>query len=70
MNKDQTTSIPMTRTLDDVYTYYKQSLDLLKERYKDRPNHPNYKELRALLVDQVNDELRDYSNDLTNRAAS
>ena len=51
------------RTIEDIYTYEKQALDLLRERFKGKENHPNYKELRALLIDQINDELSDYAND-------
>ena len=38
----------------DVYSYYKQALDLLPE------NHPHYDEIVQLLDAQVNDELSDY----------
>ena len=59
------------RSLEDIYTYEKQALDLLRERFKDMEDHPNYKELRALLIDQINDELSDYANDTrTDRGAS
>ena len=40
-----------TRSTDDVYSYYKQALDLLDK------DHPHYDELSKLLRDQVNDEL-------------
>ena len=43
----------MTRSTEDVYTYYKQALDLLKE------DHPHYEEIKKLLIDQVNDELNE-----------
>ena len=39
------------RSTDDVYTYYKQSLDVLDK------DHPHYDEISKLLRDQVNDEL-------------
>tara|TARA_R100000152_G_C6700371_1_gene130030 strand:- start:397 stop:603 length:207 start_codon:yes stop_codon:yes gene_type:complete len=55
------------RSLEDVYSYYKQSLDLLEQRYKGKEDHPNYKELRALLIDQVNDELYDYGHSISDR---
>ena len=59
------------RSLEDIYTYEKQALDLLRERFKGKEDHPNYKELRALLIDQINDELSDYANDTrTDRGAS
>ncbi len=35
----------------DVYSYYKQALDVLDI------NHPHYQEIRQLLMQQVNDEL-------------
>jgi len=58
------------RTIEDIYTYEKQALDLLRERFKGKEDHPNYKELRALLIDQINDELSDYANyTQTNRGA-
>ena len=51
------------RSLEDVYSYEKQALDLLAEQFKGKEDHPNYKELKALLIDQLNDELRDYATD-------
>ena len=48
----------MTRTIEDVYTYQKQALDLIDK------DHPRYGEIRNLLIDQVNDELDDYDNTL------
>ena len=53
----------MARTIEDVYSYEKQALDLLRERFKGKEDHPHYKELRTLLIDQINDELSDYAND-------
>ena len=50
----------MTRSLEDVYTYYKQALDLLST------NHPHYEEIKSLLINQVNDELDDYDHKGTN----
>ena len=44
-----------TRSLDDIFEYEKQALDLLSE------DHPNYKEIKSLLTDQINDEIRDYA---------
>ena len=56
------------RSLEDVYSYEKQALDLLAEQFKGKEDHPNYKELKALLIDQLNDELRDYAtNDSSDR---
>ena len=51
------------RSLQDVYNYEKQALDLLAKRFEGKEDHPNYKELKALLIDQINDELRDYATD-------
>ena len=73
---DYTTTDSLTedmkdRTIEDIYTYEKQALDLLRERFKGKEDHPNYKELRALLIDQINDELSDYANNTrTDRGAS
>jgi len=44
------------KTLDDVYMYEKQALDLLDE------DHPHYKEIRELLIDQINDEIYDITH--------
>lgn len=46
----------MTRTIDEVYSYEKQALDLIKE------DHPHYKEIRKLLIDQINDEIYDITH--------
>ena len=58
------------RTLEDIYTYEKQALDLIEERFKNNKDHPNYSELKALLIDQINDELYDYAHSTTDRRAS
>ena len=61
----------MDRTIEDIYTYEKQALDLLRERFKGKEDHPHYTELKALLIDQINDELRDYAtDDCTDRRAN
>ena len=39
------------RTLEDIYTYQKQALDLLSK------DHPHYEEIKVLLTEQINDEL-------------
>ena len=39
------------RTLEDVYNYEKQALDLLDK------DHPHYDEIKVLLTEQINDEL-------------
>ena len=46
----------MTRSLEDVISYEKQALDLLPI------DHPHYEEIKALLIDQVNDEIEIYAN--------
>ena len=60
----------MTRTMDDIYSYEKQALDLIEERYKDNRDHPNYSKLRDLLIDQINDELYDVAHTTADRRAS
>ncbi len=49
----------MTRSLDDIISYEKQALDLLPL------DHPHYEEIKALLTDQINDEIRDYAHTRT-----
>ena len=60
----------MTRTMDDIYTYERQALDLIEARYKDNKDHPNYSKLRDLLIDQINDELYDVAHTTADRRAS
>ena len=43
----------MTRTIEDIYSYRQQALDLLDK------DHPNYDEIRLLLEDQIMDEVND-----------
>ncbi len=50
----------MTRSLDDIISYEKQALDLLPL------DHPHYDEVKALLIDQVNDEIQTYADTHTN----
>ena len=45
----------MTRSLEDIISYEKQALDLLPL------DHPHYEEIKSLLTDQINDEIRDYA---------
>ena len=54
----------MTRSLDDIISYEKQALDLLPL------DHPHYEEIKNLLTDQINDEIRDYANTCTDSGAS
>jgi len=44
------------RSLEDVYTYQRQALDLLD------PEDPHYDEIKLLLTSQVEDELSDIGN--------
>ena len=46
----------MTRSLEDIYNYEQQALDLLSL------DHPHYDEIKSLLTDQINDELHDLSH--------
>ena len=48
--------IMTTRSLEDIISYEKQALDLLPL------DHPHYQEIKALLMDQINDELYDYAH--------
>ncbi len=45
-----------SRTLDDVYNYEKQALDLLNT------DHPHYEEVKELLIDQINDEIHEITH--------
>ena len=63
MTDSETLKKMTERSLEDIYSYEKQALDLLKERFKGKEDHSNYKELVALLIDQINDELSDYAHD-------
>lgn len=44
----------MTRSIDDIYSYEKQALDLIDK------DHPHYDEIKKLLIQQVNDEIHDH----------
>ena len=70
MNSTEMKNYPSERTLDDIYTYEKQALDLLAARFKGKENHPNYTRLKELLIDQLNDELHDYTHTIPDRRAS
>ena len=58
------------RSLEDIYSYEKQALDLLAKRFEGREDHPNYKELKELLIDQINDELHDQAHTISDKRAS
>ena len=47
------TQMSIDRTVDDVYSYQKQALDLLDK------DHPHYDEIRDLLTDQILDDIHD-----------
>ena len=53
----------MTRSLKDIYEYEQEALASITK------HHPVYdrKEIESLLIEQINDELRDYANTRTNR---
>ena len=48
-----------TRTMDDIYSYQKQALDLLST------DHPHYDEIKQLLTQQIDDEIDDYAHTIT-----
>ena len=52
----------MMRSIDDIYSYQKQALDLIDK------DHPHYDEIRLLLTDQILDELDDCTT--TDRGAT
>ena len=58
------------RTIQDIYNYEKQALDLIDKRFENNKDHPNYKRLKDLLIDQINDELHDHTNTISNRRTS
>tara|TARA_R100000353_G_scaffold169417_1_gene132484 strand:- start:592 stop:756 length:165 start_codon:yes stop_codon:yes gene_type:complete len=41
----------MTKTIEEIYSYEKQALDLLSK------DHPHYEEIKVLLTEQINDEI-------------
>jgi hypothetical protein len=49
----------LKRSVEDIISYEKQALDLLPI------DHPHYEEIKALLTDQINDEIRDYAYTIT-----
>ena len=53
----------MTRSLKDIYEYEQEALRSIKTHY------PAYdrNQIESLLIDQINDELRDYANTRPNR---
>ena len=49
----------LKRTMDEIVSYENLALDLLAL------NHPHYEEIKKLLTDQINDEIRDYAYTIT-----
>ena len=47
------------RTMDDIYNYEKQALDLLS------PDHPHYDEIKQLLTQQIDDEIDTYAHTIS-----
>ena len=43
----------------DIYTYEKQALDSLPT------DHPHYEEIKELLINQINDDLKAHANTST-----
>ena len=46
--------------LDEIYSYEKQALDAIPK------DHPHYDEIRALLIDQINDQIADVTHSKPN----
>ena len=49
----------MTRTMDDIYNYQRQALDLLSA------DHPHYDEIKQLLTEQIDDEIDTYAHTIS-----
>ena len=49
-----------TRSLDDIISYEKQALDLLPK------DHPHYEEIVDLLTEQIQDEMWEHANTISN----
>ena len=57
----------MTRSLEDIYAYEKQAMDLLKDRWiNGYIEYDKYEEIKSLLADQISDELVDHAHTRTN----
>ena len=57
----------MMRSLEDIYTYEKQAMDLLKDRWLNGYiEYDKYAEIKSLLADQISDELVDHAHTRTN----
>ncbi len=59
MNTAKKSTLPivntMTRSLEDIMEYEKLAIASLPF------THPHYEEIKQLLTDQINDEIRDYA---------
>ena len=56
----------MNRSLDDIYTYEKQAMDILKDRWlMGHIEYDKYIEIKSILADQISDEIRDYTTTRT-----
>ena len=56
---EQLFSQTQTRTMDDIYSYQKQALDLLST------DHPHYDEIKQLLTQQIDDEIDTYAHTIS-----
>jgi hypothetical protein len=60
-----TTTRTQMKTKEQIYDYFEKAINAIPE------DHPNYHEVRRLLISQVNDDLTTYAaNSTTNRRAS
>ena len=60
-----TTTHTQMSTKEQVYDYFEEAINAIPK------DHPNYHEVRRLLISQVNDDLTTYAaNSTTNRRAS
>ena len=56
----------MNRSLEDIYTYEKQAMDILKDRWiMGHIEYDKYIEIKSILADQISDEIRDYTTTRT-----
>ena len=46
--------------LDEIYAYKKEALESIPK------DHPHYDEIRALLIDQINDQIDDATHSIPN----
>ena len=56
----------MNRSLDDIYTYEKQAMDILRDRWlMGHIEYDKYIEIKSILADQISDEIQDYTTTRT-----